>query len=211
MWILSKASPRIGIASALVLTGCGGSSGTPDPSTDLGTSSPAAPGVAAGAAAAMVVVNEAYAAFNFGDVARWVAGREPGSYYASDVQRKVAREESTRWTESQVAAGAQFTGIQCTYQGEGVWPGIADGGMPTAEGHYVTCDAVLVPESVEGGGKMTFKWVIAHDEVVAVTSGGSEGWCIGLGNDSQANAAVPALPLNWRPGVTLQTGFTHTR
>lgn len=118
--------------------------------------------------AAMRVVEEAYAAFNSGDVERWVEVREAGSYFASEEDR----EESAVWltgvTEAQVAAGAEFTEIECESLGEGEWSGIADGEV--AQGFHITCETVLTPETVEFAGPTVFEWVVADDTVVAVTS-----------------------------------------
>ncbi len=212
MWTLFRAAPGLGIVGALVVAGCGSVGGAPGSglsSNSAGAGSGTGADAGAGVAEAMVVINEAFTAFNFGDVERWVAMRDPGSQYATDEQRAASLDEATRWTRSQMAAGAQFTKIQCHSHGEGEWPGIADSGR--AEGHYVTCDAVLSPDTVGGGGEMEFKWVIAHGDVVAVTSG----WCVGTPGSSQAGTVEPVRAAIWtdvrqRAGFTLQTGFPYT-
>lgn len=205
MWLL-KASPAMGIASALVLTGCGSVGGSPEASLRMSSAGPGARADAgAGVAAAMVVINEAYAAFNLGNVERWVAMRDPGSRYGSQAQRNTSIQESTQWTKSLMAAGAQFTKIECRSYGEGEWSGIADGGV-AVKGHYVTCDTVVSTAPIEGG-PATFEWVIANDRVAAVT-----GWCVGPPGSAQADDVEPARATLWkaarqRVGFTLQNGF----
>jgi hypothetical protein len=120
--------------------------------------------------AAQAVVDQAYAAFNSGDVERWVEMREPGSFFATEEDRAESAAWMSEVAEEQVASGAQFTDIECTSHGEGEWPDVADPGVPTPIGIYITCATILTPETVRGAGRVAFEWVIADDAVVAVMS-----------------------------------------
>ena len=89
--------------------------------------------------------------------------RSRGGYYGSEADRDADIAEFTQQIEADIAGGAQFTNIQCVSHGYGQWPGVADEGMPTAEGYYFTCEA-------DNPGTHVTDWVIADGEVVAATS-----------------------------------------
>jgi hypothetical protein len=144
---------------ALLLPGC------TNGSADAGGAStgPSLSTTPADEAAALAVIDDAYAAFNSGDAARWAAARSAGEY-ESEQARDAELAEATRFFEERIAAGVQFTAIQCVSHGEGRWAGIVDAQAPEVQGYYVTC------EHNDGSGTHVTKWVVADGRIVAAGS-----------------------------------------
>ena len=160
------AVPTAAVCLALLFTGCTNSSDA-ESNTATGPSSQSPASIpsttSADEAAALAVVNDVYAAFNSGDAARFALLRSRGGYYESEADRDEDIAEFTQQLEADIARGVQFTNIQCVSHGYGQWPGVADEGMPTAEGYYFTCEA-------DNPGTHETHWVIADGEVLAATS-----------------------------------------
>lgn len=160
------AVPTAAACLALLFTGCttsadAESSAATGPSSQPPAPSPSTP--SADEAAALAVVNDVYAAYNSGDAARFALLRSRGGYYESEEDRDEDIATFTQQLEADIARGVQFTNIQCVSHGYGQWPGVADEGMPTAEGYYFTCEADN-PRTHET------HWVVADGEIVAATS-----------------------------------------
>lgn len=150
---------------ALLFAGCTNGSTDAEPGGSTGTAS-APPSSAVGTlsaeeAAALAVIDEAYAAFNSGDLERWVAARSAGNYDPDGAG--AADPEETQMFKERMDAGDQFTAIKCVSHGEGVWPNV-DPRVPAAEGYSFSC------EHNDGGGTYVIHWVVADGEIVAAGS-----------------------------------------
>jgi hypothetical protein len=145
---------------AVLISGCTARSGAAEPTA---STAPSVSTMPADEAAALAVVTDAYAAFNAGDAARWATVRSAGPYASQEAwDAEVA--EATTFFEERVAAGVQFTAIQCASHGHGQWAGISDTTAPAVEGYYFTC------EHSDGGGTYVTKWLVADGRIVAAGS-----------------------------------------
>jgi hypothetical protein len=155
------AVPAAAACAALLFSGCTNGSTNAEPGASTGPSLTTMP---ADEAAALAVIDQAYAAFNSGDAARWAAARSAGGEYESDEARDAELAEATQFFEERIAAGVRFTAIQCVSHGEGQWAGIADAQAPAVQGYNFTC------EHNDGSGTHVTKWLVADDKVVAAGS-----------------------------------------
>ena len=105
----------------------------------------------------------AYAAFNSGDAAAWAAARGAGEF-ESEEARDAELAEATQFFEERIAAGDQFTAIECMSHGKGWWAGISDTQAPAVQGYYFTC------QHKDEGETFVTKWLVADGEIVAAGS-----------------------------------------
>jgi hypothetical protein len=154
---LHLAIPAAAACVALLFSGCTNGSAEVESGASTGPSLNTKP---ADEAAALAVVEQAYAAFNAGDAARWAAARSAGEYESEEAwDAELAK--ATQFFEERIAAGVQFTSIRCVSHGEGQWPGIATAQAPAVPGYYFTC------EHNDDSGTHVTKWLVADNKVVA--------------------------------------------
>lgn len=121
--------------------------------------------------AALAVIENAYELWNSGDAVAWVEVRERGSFWESDEQRTEVLSEVLGWVEDRMTVyDVRYTEIDCESQGFGEWPGVADPGLPVAEGYYFICETEVTSANPEFEVTEVFNWVVAEGEVIAVNS-----------------------------------------